>query len=122
MAVLQCAFGRARERNGRGMRRGSAARAWTLLKTAEARGEGDSWERGAARVVVACVRREQLGKEKKLTDGPRMSAAGERERRGEGMLAGWLGQAGEKGGGEERRVDFFFLFLTHVQKYLQFEF
>jgi len=47
MAVLQCAFGRAREHNGRGMRRGSVARARALLKTAEAWGVGGSRGSGA---------------------------------------------------------------------------
>ena len=70
---------------------------------------GDSWERGAARVVVACVRREQLGKEKKLTGGPRMSAAREREEGG-GDAGGLVGPSRPKREGERREgwISFFY--------------
>ena len=68
---------------------------------------GGLWERargfGSRRPLRG--ERERLGKEE-LTAGPRMSAAGERERRGEGMLAGWLGQAGQNG----RRKDWICFF------------
>jgi len=58
MAVLQCAFERAREQNGRGMRRGSAARARALLKMAEAWGVGGGIV-GAGRGSGGCCVRER---------------------------------------------------------------
>jgi len=89
MAVLQCGFEQAREQNGRGMRRGSAARARALLKMAEVWGVGGIV--GAGRGPVGCCVRErrERGAGESGENDKRTPPSSEREERG-------------------REVDFFF--------------
>jgi len=69
-------------------------------------GERRRGEWGAGRGVG--VRRDQLGKEKKLMGGPRMSVAGEREEGG-GNVGGLAGPSRPKREGERREgwISFF---------------
>ena len=78
MAVLQCAFERAREQNGRGMRRGSAARTRALLKMAEAWGVGGIV--GAGRGSGGCCVRERRERLQEVEDDKRTRERKEGER------------------------------------------